>query len=198
MKDAKRIDRMVINVLVNDRVGILRDVTAALADLGGTIEGISQTVVAGCFTVLLAARFSEARLPAEVQARVAQAFESGEADVTVRPLAERRRPPTVDGARYVVTLSARPTPGLLKVVTAFMAERGINVENWTVYGEGDRLMHVGELTVPHLLDTRQLQDAFRRLAETLGVESGLQHENLFVVTNRVGAVRPLLRGGRDA
>jgi predicted amino acid-binding ACT domain protein len=38
--------RYVLSVLVSDRVGILRDITAAVADLGANIDGISQTVVA--------------------------------------------------------------------------------------------------------------------------------------------------------
>jgi len=192
------VERMVISVLVSDRVGILRDITAAVAELGGTVEGISQTVVAGYFTVLLAARFSEARLPEAVRAAVAGPFGEGEADVSVRPLLAVRRAQTAPGSRYVLTIAGPRTRGLLKTVTAFLAERGINVEAWTVYEEGERLTHVGEVTVPALLDTKQLQDEFRGLAERLGLRSCLQHENLFVVTNQVGAVRPLLTGGRHA
>ena len=45
-----RANRYVVSVVVPDRVAILRDITSAVADLGGNIDGISQTVVQGYFT----------------------------------------------------------------------------------------------------------------------------------------------------
>lgn len=47
--------RYVISLLVADRIGILRELTTAVTDLGANIEGISQTVVQGYFTVIMIA-----------------------------------------------------------------------------------------------------------------------------------------------
>jgi predicted amino acid-binding ACT domain protein len=44
--------RHLIAVLLPDRVGALRDVTAAIVRLGGNIDGIRQTVVDGFFSLV--------------------------------------------------------------------------------------------------------------------------------------------------
>ena len=74
-------DRYVVSVLVADRVGILRDITGALADMGARIDGISQTVEAGYFTVILTASFDDKVSMEEIRNSIVQNFSADEAAV---------------------------------------------------------------------------------------------------------------------
>lgn len=186
-------NRFVVSVLVADRVGILRDVSTALAEAGANIDGISQTVVAGYFTVILTASFRQPITSAQIRSAILDRLRPGEGEVVVRPYepaAVSKRP--VDGPRFIVTVTGADRPGLLRVVTTFLADKGINIEDWYVEFDGPNITHIGEVTVPSPLDIKQLQEEFRHLLAELNLTVGIQHENIFKVTNEVGAIQPLV------
>ncbi|MBL7076282.1 MAG: ACT domain-containing protein [Kiritimatiellae bacterium] len=189
--------RYVVSVLVKDKVGILRGVSAALADLGGDMDGISQTVLDGYFALILTVTFAGPCSEEALRSAVQDALDDEKADVVIRAYdVPENRPPTVQGSRYLVTLNGKRTVGILKAVTNFLANQGVNVEGWTVYADGPRATHLGEVTVPDLLDIKQVQDGLQEVVAVFGFTCGIQHENIFLVTNKVGAVRPLLRGAQ--
>ncbi|NQU39004.1 MAG: ACT domain-containing protein [Lentisphaerae bacterium] len=188
--------RYVLSVLVRDKVGILRGVSAAVTDLGGDIDGISQTVLEGYFTVILTATFMGPCSEDALRAAVRDALDDEQAALAIRPFDRAAARATVDGSRYIVTMNGKRSPGILKAVTELLARQGVNVEGWSVYTAGDHVTHLGEVTVPDLLDVKQVQDGLRGVVTGFGFTCAMQHENIFLVTNRVGAVRPLLRGAR--
>ncbi|NQU43742.1 hypothetical protein HQ520_10690 [bacterium] len=48
-----------IAVMSLDRIGIINNVTGAILSVGGNIDKMSQTVMDGCFTILITARFPD-------------------------------------------------------------------------------------------------------------------------------------------
>ena len=109
-------------------------------------------------------------------------------------LAPSVRKTPVNGARYVITMTGRDREGILKSVTRFMAEKNVNIENWCVEFIDGNVMHIGEVTIPGMLDIKQVQDEFRQLVSEFWLECSIQHENIFKATNEVGAIRTLLDG----
>ncbi len=194
MRVDKSATRFVVSVLIADRVGILRDVTTAVSGLGANIDDISQTVLEGCFTVILTLTLDTPRAAADVRAAITEGLAGDIADVAVRALRHgpATPPPTVAGDRLIVTVSGRDRPGILCTVMTFLAGKGINVEDWNVLRDGDGITYVGELTVPTTLDIKQLQTDLQGVLQPLELRSGLQHENIFRATNEVGAIRHLL------
>jgi predicted amino acid-binding ACT domain protein len=186
--------KLVISVLVADRVGILRDICTAAKDLDAEIHAISQTVVEGYFTVILTASFADPRSPEAVRAAILSRFSRDEASVAVREFTAPQAARGPGGDRYIVTITGENAGGLLHRITGVLAQRAINIEDWYVAAEGRRVTHVGEITVPPLLDIKQVQDEFRQAFAGLSLRCAIQHENIFRVTNEVGAVRPLLLG----
>ena len=55
--------RDIITLMAANRVGILAAVTTSLAELGGDIQEVSQTVMQRFFTIIMAAEFPENRDP---------------------------------------------------------------------------------------------------------------------------------------
>jgi len=196
MVNKKTTCRYVVSVLVADRVGILRDVTTAVTDMGANIDGISQTIVAGYFTVILTATFPESHSPADIQEAILHHFARHEAAVMVQPYAASEQRAPVKGSRYIVTITGRDRPRIMKTITTYFADKGINIEDWYVDFEGENVRHIGEVTVPRLLDIKQVQDEFQQLLAALGLDTNFQHENIFRATNEIGAIATLLQGGR--
>lgn len=193
MQDDQQNRRFVISVLVADRAGILRDATTAVTDMGANIDGITQTVVEGYFTVLLTASFKEACTAEDVRRPMDLAFEGEQATIVVLPYdAGKTARPPVDGESYIVSLTGENRPGTMKTITSFLAERGINIEDWEVKFDGTQVTHIGQVTVPHRLDIKQLQHDFHHLTASVPLDSGIQHENIFRAISEVGPIKPLV------
>ena len=111
---------------------------------------------------------------------------------------EGAEPRLATGGRYILTMSGRDRPGILKAVTVFLAEKGINVEDLFFRIDGENVTHIGELTIPRQLDIKQCQEELQALLAPMGLTGGLQHENLFRVTNEVGAIQTLIRENGNA
>lgn len=191
----KKSNRYVVSVLVADRVGILKDITSAVTDMGANIDGISQTVVSGYFTVILTATFKKSLSTEEIRGQIMNNFSRDEAEIVVRPYEESavKRIP-VQGNRYAVTVAGKDRTGILKTVTTFLAGKGINIEDWYVEFEGKNVTHIGVISVPKVLDIKQTQEEFRQLLLPLGLTSYIQHENIFRATNEIGPIESLLDG----
>ncbi|MBI2440840.1 MAG: ACT domain-containing protein [Lentisphaerae bacterium] len=184
--------RYVISVLIADRVGILSAITAAVTDLGANIVGISQTVEQGYFTVIMIVAFAQPVGPEAIRHAILNRFDQDEASVLVRPFQAQRQAPGT-GDRYVLTMAGRDRPGILKALTGYLAGKKINIEDLFFRIVGDKVTHVGEVTVPAQLDLKQTQDELRAVMAPFALVVNLQHENLFRATNEVGAIRHLLR-----
>jgi predicted amino acid-binding ACT domain protein len=185
--------RYALSVLVADRVGIMRDITAALMELNADIDGISQTVVASYFTIIATISTSTKMDTEVIRSAIESKFHPDEASVVVRPF---RAPgnPQRQGRRkpYVVTMIGENQSGLLAAVTAFLCEKKINIEDWYVQFAGSMVTHIGEITVPDKLDIRQVQDELEQALASFGLQSRIQHQNIFRATNEIGPIRALL------
>ncbi len=138
--------RYVISVLASDRVGIVKHITSAITDRGGDIYGMSQTVVHGYFTVILAARFETPLSADDIRDAILAKFETGESSVVVRPIEAHdavAQPNAEETERYILTLSGKDSPGILKTVTGYLADNKINIEDYYFTITGDRVTHIG-------------------------------------------------------
>ncbi len=189
--------RFVISVLAPDCVGIMKNITSAVSDMGANIDGISQTVVEGYFTVILTASFPQALTADEVHRAVCGHFNDPQnISILVRPFTERKRPAAPGKInRYILTVSGRDRPGILKTLTVFLAAKHINIEDLYFRLQGPDVIHVGEVTVPDALDIKQLQCDLQNELAPMELNARLQHENLFIATNEIGSIQLLLRGG---
>lgn len=191
----ENIQKYVISALLPDRVAILRDITTAIYGAHGNIEEISQTVLGGYFHVVLTASLPQATSADTLR----HAIESNLPDQDLSVVVANHHPITAKPAaqsttRYIITTSGEDKPGILKTITTFLAARSINIEDWDVDLSNTRATYIGEISVPNKLDIKQLQDEFRAELDAIGLQGGLQHENIFRATNEVGPIRALLGG----
>jgi predicted amino acid-binding ACT domain protein len=190
--------RSVITLLVPDRVGILHEITTTVTDLGASIEGISQTVVAGYFTVTLVASFGDATDIDVVRKRMQEKFGGDTSVIGVVPYSPPAPAPAGSAEPYIITITGPDSPGILKTVTAFLAQRRINIDDWYLLFSLPHVTHVGEITVPSTLDFGHLQTEFGEAMRKLGLKARIQHENIFRATNEIGPIKALLTEKTDA
>ena len=176
-----------------DRIGIVRDVSAALAELGGSITHISQTVMRGYFTLILSVEVPEARTQLEIRQAVERAGGVGEFEVNVRPFVEppSAEPRTVE--QFTLSLRGGDKAGLIARATAYLATKGINIEDVYAYVREGRALVLAQVCVPADLDVEELQTGLQDALSDFEVAAHLQHENIFKAITEVEPVLGLQR-----
>ncbi|OVE75052.1 hypothetical protein BVX97_05755 [bacterium E08(2017)] len=187
-------NRFVISVMVADRAGIMRGITSAITDLGANIDDISQTVVEGYFSVILTATFDAEKDSDQIKAAVEANFPPDELSIVVKSCEDMPEPVEITGGeRYVMVITGPDRPGILKKATGFLADRSINIEDWSCQLDEGKVVYIGELTVPAGIDVRQLQTDLKREMSSMDMYATIRHENIFRATNEVVPIRSLLR-----
>ena len=184
--------RYVVAVLLPDRVGALRDVTAVIVALHGNIAGVRQTVVDGFFNLVFTAELPASVGEADIHRELAGRLES-EAAITVRSYVSRPLPPLPAGERYVAMTRGPDRPGTIHAISDFLVEHGINIEDWQVENEGADVIYTAQVTLPPSADFRRVQEAFRARLSGRGLAATICHENIFRATNEIGPIKRLLR-----
>jgi predicted amino acid-binding ACT domain protein len=176
-----------------DRIGIVRDVSAALAALGGSITHISQTVMRGYFTLILSVEMHEERTQLEIRQAVERAGAVGELEVNVRPFVE---PPSAEPRsveRFTLSLRGADKAGLIACATTYLAAKGISIEDVYAYVRDSRALVLAQVRVPADLDVEDLQTGLQDALSDFEVAAHLQHENIFKATGELEPVLGLQR-----
>ncbi len=186
--------KFVISLVSRDRAGIIRSISAAISDKGGNIEGMSQTVFQGYFTVILTARFENKYDRNEIRELIESRFTPDETSVIVRDFEEApAKTKRARNDRYILTLNGKDRPGILKSLTTYLAENNINIEDYYFTVQEDQVIHIGEVTIPQKIDIKQLQGELQALLSFSEFVVALQHENLFRATNDIFSIWQLLK-----
>ncbi|MCS7236693.1 MAG: ACT domain-containing protein [Thermoguttaceae bacterium] len=177
----------VINVVADDRPGIVAAVSNAIEQLGGNIDACSQTVLAGYFTLIMIVSFPEKLDAALIAGRIERADTSGRGyDVVVRPtIPPDQFVPRPECDRFVITAFGKDQPGIVRRFSEYLAGKDINIVD--LYGDhsGDEFVLIGQLEIPKYWDIRMLQADLEQMGQELGFTVKLQHENIFVATNQL-------------
>jgi len=160
---------LAITVLGLDRPGIIAEVTAQLADLGGNLQDSSMTLLRGHFawTLLVAVDAG----PADVQARLARLTDEGLV-VSVLVLPEQS-PGGVDGTEWLLSVHGGDRPGIVSGLTAPIAEAGGNITDLTTRLGAGLYILVAEVSLPGDVDVTALTSRIAEVSAQLGVRATL-------------------------
>lgn len=123
--------RYVITLTAANRVGILAAVSNALAELGGDLSQVSQTVVEKFFTMIIAADFPEPRTTEVILDHIRAVCGPYNMEVTLKEPAQERLPDDPeDGMQtYFLTIQGQSQPGIIRLVSARLAQDRIDIVN---------------------------------------------------------------------
>ncbi len=162
---------LAVTVIGRDRPGIIAEVTAVVASLGGNLEDSSMTLLRGHFAWMLVADVSASA--DELSARL----ESLRADglvVSVLPVAADQ-PYGHDLLPYVLSVHGADRPGIVAAVTATLARHRGNITDLsTRLGARGLYVLVAEASLPRDADVAALTGELAGAARDLGVDVRLR------------------------
>jgi predicted amino acid-binding ACT domain protein len=176
----------VLNVMSDDHPGIVAAVGHALAERGGNIDAVSQTVLEGYFTLIMVVSFPEEIDPGQLTSMVSE--QNPGFQVMARKLEGEAAAPQA-GERFVVTAFGVDKPGIVLRFSKYLAGKDINITD--LYGDrkGEEFVLIGQVEVPSQLDLRLLQADLEEMGKEEGFAVRIQHENIFVATNQLRLTR---------
>lgn len=183
----------IVTVMAQDRVGIVRDVSSALADLGGNITHLSQTVLRGYFTLIISVEMPNGRTPQQIRKAVETRGLRDEFEVNVRLYDGSSAPSGPESERFVLSMRGRDRKGIIARTTAYLAERGVNIVDFYCYVHEGILLMLAQVSIPLGVNAEEVQSGLEKVGAEFGLAASLQHENIFRATSQVGPVIALRR-----
>ena len=180
----------ILTVTAADRVGIVHSVTGAIRDRRGNILELSQTVMRGYFTIIVAVVFDEPQGLDELAAAVSEQGKPFDLTVAVRQSTEEdNEPPVPNGERFILTVLGDDHPGNVHGISGCLTRLGVNIVDLHARGDGPRFSMVMEAFLPHDLPPGVVRAELERFGRDLGLEAFVQHENIFTATSEPTPVR---------
>jgi glycine cleavage system transcriptional repressor len=180
----------IVTVTAADRVGIVHSVTGTIRDLKGNILELSQTVMRGYFTIIVAVEFDAPQDPDALGSAVADGGKAFDLTVAVRESAEEDSPPPVpNGERFILTVLGDDHPGNVHGIAGCLTRLGVNIVDLHARVEGPRFSLVMEAYLPPDLAPGVVRADLERFGRDLGLEAFVQHENIFIATSEPTPVR---------
>jgi len=181
----------VLSVMSSDRPGIIAGVSSAVEHLGGNIDSCSQTVLGGYFTFIVIITLPVEYPPQELAEKIRSSEGLGEDyQVIARKAGEESQRYSgpqrhESGDVFVITAFGKDRPGIVREFSRYLAGHDINITD--LYGDktGDDFVLIGQLQIPPGVNIRNLQDDLEEMGRELGFTVNLQHNNIFVATNRI-------------
>ena len=158
---------LAVTVLGTDHLGIVADVTAALAAVGGNLEDSTMTLLRGHFAMVVLVRTD--RPPGDVEVALASLTTDGGLVVDVRalPVGSSAAP---SGAAFTLRVHGADRPGIVAAITRVVADHG-----GTIVDLGTRLSRglyvlTAELQLPVGATPVRLEEQLTAAARQVGVE----------------------------
>lgn len=165
---------LLITITSPDRPGIVERVTQAIVAGGGNWEESRMAHLGGDFAGIV-----KVSVPAERAASLAAALRGladGELTVTVHEAHPSASQPPATGALYDLQLSGADHEGIVHAVSAYLAERGVNVETMETevvpapISATPLFRMNATISVPPRVLPAQLTADLARIADDLGVD----------------------------
>jgi predicted amino acid-binding ACT domain protein len=179
----------IVSVTSADRVGIVYSVAGTVRDQGGNILELSQTVMRGYFTIILAVEFGEVKDPKKLAAAIAE--RGKRFDLTVAVIEEKAAPETLvpGGERFILTVLGDDHPGNIHGIAGCLAAHGVNIVDLHARVDGARFSLIMEAFLPPDLSPATVRAELERFGRDHGLEAYVQHENIFLATSEPSPVR---------
>jgi glycine cleavage system transcriptional repressor len=182
--------KVVISVLGLDRPGLLAAVSEALLAHDCNIENVSQTLLQSIFGAILLVSKPAALADKALEDALRTAVAPLALDVSVKrfdvvPAAGAAQ----DTQPFVITTIGPDSKGLVAGISRVLADRGCNITNLqAVFKGGDdplNNMMIYEVDVPNAVQLPELLRELETKAEALGLETNIQHRQIFEAINRI-------------
>jgi glycine cleavage system transcriptional repressor len=189
--------RYILTLTAANRVGILAAVTNALAELGGNLHEVSQTVVQRFFTIILAVDFPQGLKPEVIVDHIRDIGRPYGIEVCLKNPAQEALPDDAPApsAPHFLVMTGYDQPGLIRRLSARLAQDGIDITDLCGLRDEQRQSFViaMELAVPLTAEVPLLRRDLEQLANSLGVFATLYDSENLKHATEVPTARALAR-----
>ncbi|MCF7854628.1 MAG: hypothetical protein K9N51_07520 [Candidatus Pacebacteria bacterium] len=177
----------VISIMTHDRVGIVADVTNAIKELNGNLADLSQTVLAGYFTMIVAASFPESVTTETIRTTLNNLDPEEPFEVGIKIPAQELRPEPLEYSddHFVLTAVGPDKMGLLAAVSSYLRDHTINIGDLATCVHEGKYTMILSIDLPPDIDVGHFRKDMQEALRTIGVMVELQHYNIFQATNEV-------------
>ncbi len=163
-------------VLGTDEVGIVKDITKALFEIGANINDSSHTIIGNQFAMLLLISTPTSFTLDQINKGFQEVRENRGLTVQAHKVKDEdmRRKISDPGQLCVIHLYGADKPGIVYQVTNLLATNNVNITDLSTRRFGSEsnpiyIMYL-EAEVPNEIDTKKLGDDLNKLAANLSVE----------------------------
>lgn len=181
----------IMTLMAVNRVGVLSALTNALDDLGGNLLELSQAVIRGFFTMIVAVEFPPERDPQIIIEHIRSvcgpfgveiSFKDPEMELLPDPVTED----DVSADRYILSVTGPDQKGALRLITRRLAQEGIDIVD--LHGiRDDGLMRFSafmELVSPIGVDVLSIVHELQATSEAKNLLLTIQHRAILQATSR--------------
>jgi glycine cleavage system transcriptional repressor len=184
----------VISIMCRDRVGLIYEISNAIAELKGNIADVRQSVLCGYFTMILLASFPKNVSQRMIERKFAEVDSKSETviDAAVAKVAETIQPSVSAEPEnaYVLTATGNDRIGLVAAVAHFCAKNDINILDLsTTVSDGEYVM-ILLVDLDHCDSIGQVRADLQQYAHENGLKVVMQHHHIFKAINEINL--PLL------
>lgn len=160
---------LAVTVVGHDRPGIVAEVTAAIADLGGNLEDSSMSLLRGHFAMTLVAELPVS--PADLQQRLAPLTDDG---LAVSVLSVPAESSAEAGVLAQLSVHGADRPGIVSAATQVVAQHGGNIVDLSTRLGTALYVLVAEVDFPVDTDLGVVNQDLTAAMAPLGVQAGVR------------------------
>ncbi|PKN99275.1 MAG: hypothetical protein CVU42_08470 [Chloroflexi bacterium HGW-Chloroflexi-4] len=183
----------IISITSQDRIGIVYEISSALAELAGNIADSRQSVMCGYYTMILRASFPEAVTRKMIEAKLAEVDQKSSTPLNILVN-------SIDGPltssdnlenRYVLTASGADQIGFVARVAGFCVKHQINILDLsTTLSHGEFVMML-EVDLSRCTSINGVRTALVDFGRENHLRVVLQHHDIFKAVNEISLpIRP--------
>lgn len=183
----------IISITSQDRIGIVYEISVALAELAGNIADSRQSVMCGYYTMIMRASFPVEVTRQTIEAKLAEVDRKSPTPLNIlvnsidEPLAIMGSPET----RYVLTASGADQIGFVARVAGFCVKYQINILDLsTTLSQGEFVMML-EVDLSRCTSINGVRTALADFGRENMLRVVLQHHDIFKAVNEISLpIRP--------
>jgi glycine cleavage system transcriptional repressor len=183
----------IISITSRDRIGIVHEISSALAELAGNIADSRQSVMCGYYTMIMRASFPTAVTRQIIEAKLAEVDRKSPAPLNILVNSIDEPLPTMGNPenRYVLTASGADQIGFVARVAGFCVKHQINILDLsTTLSDGEFVMML-EVDLSRCGSISEVRNALAEFCKENTLRAVLQHYDIFKAVNEISLpIRP--------
>lgn len=172
----------IITLTASNRVGIFAAVATALAELGGELQEVKQTLLDKFFTMIVSAEFPEHRDADVIVDHLRGRCERFGIEITLKDPSNEVLTSDLeeDVGRHLLTLTGRDEPGLLSRIATRIARDRIDIAEMHAkrVDAGRSFEVVMTLVVPLTVEIAELINDLEEIGRNVGLSAWIEEQSI--------------------